>query len=312
MILLFGVPSVVLAAVTPDRGAPARARAGVARAHRGTALLDLDLRKHRRDVRRPRSGSIPELGVDQLLALMAAALFVAAGVVAFAERLGVPLGVPRRRARGAVVASFALAPEAGGTLVARRGAELVAGLPAPASARRARRSSTPARSCSRRTPSTTGSRSSTPTRHAPAAVRQLVPERDVPRATRTRPSIDYTDYMQLGLAYNPAARNVLMVGLGGGTAPSSGVARDFPDVSIAGRRDRPGGRGGGAPVLPRAGGRPAAARRRPGRPPVTWPRHDQRWDVIMLDTYYCGRRSRSTWRRSSSSSSPGPGSRRTA
>jgi spermidine synthase len=41
----------------------------------------------------------------------------------------------------------------------------------------------------------------------------------------------YSDYLQLGLAYTPAARNLLFIGLGGGSAPKR-VWRDFPDVAI--------------------------------------------------------------------------------
>jgi hypothetical protein len=41
----------------------------------------------------------------------------------------------------------------------------------------------------------------------------------------------YTDYLQLGLAYNPSAKNVLVVGLGGASAPKR-VWRDFGDVRL--------------------------------------------------------------------------------
>jgi spermidine synthase len=41
----------------------------------------------------------------------------------------------------------------------------------------------------------------------------------------------YSDYLQLGLAYNPNARDVLVVGLGGASAPKR-IWRDFGDVRL--------------------------------------------------------------------------------
>ncbi|MDQ3893877.1 MAG: fused MFS/spermidine synthase, partial [Actinomycetota bacterium] len=42
---------------------------------------------------------------------------------------------------------------------------------------------------------------------------------------------EYTDYFDLGLAYNPRARDVLFIGLGGGSAPKR-LWRDFPQLRI--------------------------------------------------------------------------------
>lgn len=41
----------------------------------------------------------------------------------------------------------------------------------------------------------------------------------------------YTDYFQLGLAYQPRAKSVLFIGLGGGSAPKR-IAHDRPDLSL--------------------------------------------------------------------------------
>ena len=41
----------------------------------------------------------------------------------------------------------------------------------------------------------------------------------------------YTDYLDLGLAHQPSAKNVLFIGLGGGSAPKR-MWRDFPDLSF--------------------------------------------------------------------------------
>jgi spermidine synthase/MFS family permease len=50
---------------------------------------------------------------------------------------------------------------------------------------------------------------------------------DRPYATR----FEYTDYFDLGLAYNPGAKNVLFIGLGGGSAPKR-FWRDFPNLDL--------------------------------------------------------------------------------
>ena len=50
---------------------------------------------------------------------------------------------------------------------------------------------------------------------------------DDPLRTRFR----YTDYFHLGLAYNPGAENVLFVGLGAGSSPKRMLA-DFPDLEL--------------------------------------------------------------------------------
>jgi spermidine synthase len=51
------------------------------------------------------------------------------------------------------------------------------------------------------------------------------------RADPFRTRYRYTDYLQLALAYNPGARNVLFIGLGGGSAQKR-VWRDFPNLQL--------------------------------------------------------------------------------
>ena len=51
--------------------------------------------------------------------------------------------------------------------------------------------------------------------------------RDDPYRTR----FAYTDYLQLALAYQPGARRILFVGLGGGSAPKR-MWRDFPGLQV--------------------------------------------------------------------------------
>jgi spermidine synthase len=95
---------------------------------------------------------------------------------------------------------------------------------------------------------------------------------------------EYTDYLQLGLAYNPAARNVLMIGLGGASAPKR-FLRDHPAlnveiveldpvvVDVARRYFR----------LPPDGARLHTAVE-DGRRYLT--RNDRKWDVIVIDAFY--------------------------
>ena len=68
-------------------------------------------------------------------------------------------------------------------------------------------------------------------RHEPLPpLRQLVPERDVPR--RPVPdALQYSDYLQLALRLPSADGRMLYIGLGGGSAPKR-TWRDFPGVRI--------------------------------------------------------------------------------
>ena len=76
--------------------------------------------------------------------------------------------------------------------------------------------------------------------------------RGAPFKTRLR----YTDFFSLALAYRPSARDVLEIGLGGGSAPKRLVAR-LPAAADPGRGDRPGRPRRRVPLL-RPAARPAA------------------------------------------------------
>jgi spermidine synthase len=96
---------------------------------------------------------------------------------------------------------------------------------------------------------------------------------------RTR--YEYTDYFKLGLAYDPRAKSVLFVGLGGGSAPKR-FARDRPDLDLQ--------------VVELDPDVVSVARKYfalPDSVPVDvedgrrWlERHDRRFDVIAIDAYY--------------------------
>jgi spermidine synthase len=173
---------------------------------------------------------VPAVGVDQLLAVMAATLLGAAALVAVANRLWPALFVAIAASAGAVVASFALVPHAGATL-----SPLAAANWSPVFRDRGDpEGSTP--------PFYSGKvvyRKDTQYHRIAVVdsdqIRQLRFDSSYQSATMLKDPYatvyDYTDYMQLGLAYNPAARNVLMIGLGGGTVAKR-VRRDFPQVSV--------------------------------------------------------------------------------
>jgi spermidine synthase len=102
---------------------------------------------------------------------------------------------------------------------------------------------------------------------------------DRPFATR----FDYTDYFNLGLAYNPDAKRVLFIGLGGGSAPKR-LWRDFPQLDLQVVELDPVVRD----VAYRYFRLPRSPRLRveveDGRRFLA--RTDERWDLIMVDAYY--------------------------
>ncbi len=94
----------------------------------------------------------------------------------------------------------------------------------------------------------------------------------------------YTDYLQLGLAYAPSTRRVLFIGLGGGSAVKR-MWRDFPALRLhAVEID---------PEVVRVAHRWFALPRDSPRLEVTaedgrrfLQTHDQRWDMIVVDAYF--------------------------
>jgi spermidine synthase len=96
-------------------------------------------------------------------------------------------------------------------------------------------------------------------------------------------AFDYTDYFDLGLAYRPRTRDVLFIGLGGGSAPKR-MWRDFPhlDLQVV-ELD---------PEVVRVARRFFALPRHPrlrvhvqdGRRYLAT--HPRRWDVIAIDAFF--------------------------
>jgi spermidine synthase len=281
-LILFGLPSVVLATATPI---------AVRLVTRSVATLG---RSAGRLFAVSTAGSIagtfatafwlvPTFGTDQLLAFAAAALFAAATLFALVHGLLVPSLASLAAVAGAVVAGVSLAPASGGTL----------------SGAAARNWSPVYRLQGNRTGpgqvSLAGLRVvfRKETRYHRITVAddgdsrylrfdnsfQSGMFRKHPFRTRFR----YTDFFDLGLAYDPSARDVLFVGLGGGSAPKR-FWRDLPTLRIqvaeldpvvvdAARRFF---------ALPRDSRLDVSAE--DGRRYLAG--HDERFDVIAIDAFY--------------------------
>jgi spermidine synthase len=227
---------------------------------------------------------VPDLGLEQVLALLALALFAAALLFALSERL-VVAAVPALAALGlAALGVVTLAPSTGGAL-----------------------SATEARDYSPlyRLERQRGLASSTDL--GPGA--HVVFRKDtqyhrvsvVDDAGRRylrfdasfqsgmflgqpfRTDFPYTDYFDLGLAYHPSARRVLLIGLGGGSATKR-MWRDFPRVHIdVAELD---------PVVVQVARKYFALPQSP-RLDVTVDdgrqfllRHDEQWDVMGIDAFF--------------------------
>jgi spermidine synthase len=230
-VALFGLPSVVFAGVTPIAvRLSARSLATVGRT--SGRLFAVSTAGSIAGTFATAFLLIPEFGTNQLLGQAAAAMLAVVALFALVERLPVPAALAAVAAVGATVASFALAPESGGRLegVAARNFSPLYRL----------------RGGSVGADVDHGSQGFTvvyrkDTRYHGLAVVDDEETRYLrfdnsfqsgmwlkrPFATR----FEYTDYFQLGLAYNADARSVLFLGLGGGSAPKR-FWRDFPRLRL--------------------------------------------------------------------------------
>jgi len=232
---------------------------------------------------------VPAIGTDQVLATGPIALLAAACLLAVANRETIAAGLVVPAIAGAVVAFVALAPDRGGRV----------------SADEFRNYSPNYRAQERRTPreidpaSLPGYGSGLTVREARDTRyhRVYVVDDESSRYLRFDSSFQsgmklddpystrflYSDYLHLGLAYTPRAKNVLFIGLGGGSAPKR-MWRDFREIQIDAveldpdvvttaykwfelpRDDR-------LKVVAEDGRRFLA-------------RADRQWDVIAIDTFY--------------------------
>jgi spermidine synthase len=281
-IALFGVPSVVLAGVAPI-AVRLRAKSLTTLGQTAGRLFAISTAGSIAGTFATAFWLIPEFGTDQLLGLAAATLFAAAALVALVERRILIGGLA---ALGVALAAFAaveLAPETGGTLSAAqarnwsplyrrvgyvRGQEPVAG-------------------------EGLRLRYAKDTRYH----RLSVTDDGRTRFLRfdnsyqsgmiiTRPfdtAFEYTDLFHLLKAYNPGARDVLFIGLGGGSSPKR-LWRDFPDLRLQGVELDPVVRD----VAYRFFELPRDPRLRvavdDGRRYLN--RNGRRWDAILIDAFF--------------------------
>jgi spermidine synthase len=227
---------------------------------------------------------VPELGTDELLALGAAALFVAVAVLAAGSRRLVAAAVALLALAGSVVVSRALAPEQGGRLNAAqsRNYSPVFRLRGDPNADAVDFGVEGVKVRFRKETAY----------HSLAVVedgrdRFLRFDSSFQSGMRIgRPFATvfaYTDFFHLALAYNADARDVLFVGLGGASAQKR-LWRDYPRLRIQVAELDPAvvdvaRRWFALPRDPRLSVAVADGRRYLAR-------EQRRWDVIALDAYY--------------------------
>jgi spermidine synthase len=281
-IALFGAPSFVLAGVAPV-AVRLRARSLTTLGQTAGRLFAISTAGSIAGTFATAFWLIPEFGTDQLLGLAAAALFGAAALVALSERLVVIAALASAGLALAAFAAVQLAPETGGTLneaQARNWSPLY---------RRAGYVK------GQEPPNTAGLRLryAKDTRYH----RLTVAEDDTIRYLRfdnsyqsgmiiARPfatAFQYADLFHLLKAYNPTARKVLCIGLGGGSSPKR-LWRDFPDLDLqVVELD---------PVVADVAYRFFSLPRDPrlevaiddGRHYLD--QHDERWDAIVIDAFF--------------------------
>jgi spermidine synthase len=229
-ILLFGLPSILLAGVTPiavrlrvreletiGRTAGGLFSVSTVGSIVGTFLTAFWL--------------IPELGTHQVLGVAAAALFAVAAAVAAVQRRAVGAVVTAAACAGAIVAAFALAPGTGGRLSAAEARNW-----SPVYRMRQSPAARPANDY-------TGSKIlyRKDTEYHQLAVVQDGDTRVLRFGSSfqsamnvTRPfatEFSYTDLFSLATLYRPSMDSMLFLGLGGGSAPKR-MWRDFPELQI--------------------------------------------------------------------------------
>jgi spermidine synthase len=234
---------------------------------------------------------VPEHGTDQVLAVGAVVLLAAAAAVALVERVWLPAAALVAGACAAVLAVGALAPDTTGGrlegLAAKNWSPLY----------RQRDARTPRKLDPAEVAEAVGTgftvREARETRYH----RLLVVDAGGSRYLRFDSSFQsgmyirqpfrtrfaYTDYLELGLAYNPNAKNVLVIGLGGASALKR-VWRDFGDVRLTVVELDPAVvetayTWFALPRDPRIDVEVDDGRR-------YLQRHDDRYDVILLDAFY--------------------------
>jgi spermidine synthase len=234
---------------------------------------------------------VPEYGTDQVLAVGAVVLLAAAAGVALVERVWLPAAALVAGAAAAVFAVGALAPDTAGHrlegLAAKNWSPLY----------RARDTRTPRKLDPAEIAEAVGTGFTVREARDTQYHRLVVVDGEGSRYLRFDSSFQsgmyigrpfrtrfaYTDYLELGLAYNPNAKRILVIGLGGASAPKR-VWRDFGDARVTVVELDPAVvetayRWFALPRDPRIDVEVDDGRR-------YLQRHDDRYDVIMLDAFY--------------------------
>jgi spermidine synthase len=231
-IALFGVPSVILGSVSPiavrlsarslerlGRTAGSLYALSTAGSIAGTFVTSFWL--------------IPELGTDQVLAVGALGLLAATAILAAGQRLVLELAVALALTGASVGAVVALAPEQGGRLsgaAAQNWSPLYrlrdneAGADDAAALSRDSGYEIVAAKDTRYHRMVVADDATTRYLRFDSSFQSAM-FLDDPFATR----FEYSDYLQLALAYRPSSRRILFIGLGGGSAPKR-MWRDFPSL----------------------------------------------------------------------------------
>jgi spermidine synthase len=281
-IALFGPPSIVLAGVAPI-AVRLLARSLTTLGQTAGRLFAISTAGSIAGTFATSFWLIPEFGTDQLLGLAAATLFAAAALVALAERLVV---ITALAAAGVALAGYAavqLAPETGGTLSAAQATNW-----SPLYRRAGYvRGQEPATGDGLRLRYAKDTRYHRLTVADGGGTRYLRFDNSFQSGMIiSRPfatAFEYVDLFHLLKAYNPGARDVLFIGLGGGSSPKR-LWRDFPDLRLQGVELDP--------VVRDVAYRFFELPRDPrlqvaiddGRRYLD--RNERRWDAILIDAFY--------------------------
>ena len=279
-VMLFGPASVVLAATTPI--AVRLSASSIAHLGRTSGnLFSISTAGSIAGTFATAFFLIPELGTNQLLALAGTVLAVAALAIAAVERLWPVAGVVAAIVAAGVVATISLAPSGTGRLSAVESADW-----SPVTRARA------ARDAPRADVGADVVYSKDTQYHRisvtdDGVTRYLRFDNSWQSAMRVADPyetvFDYTDSLQLAMAYAPKARRVLFIGLGGGTAPKR-MLRDFPQITAHAVEIDP----EVVTVARRYFALPSDARltvsAEDGRRYLT--RTDTRWDAIVIDAFF--------------------------
>ncbi len=281
-IALFGVPSVILATATPI-AVRLRARSVASVGSTAGRLFAVSTAGSIVGTFVTAFWLIPEMGTNQLLGLLATALFAGAGFVALGERKAFSVAVVAALVAGSILATVALAPETGGRLSGAaaenwsplyrlRGGEDHGVLAPPGGFELVYSKETRYHGLT-----VVDDQDSRHLRFESSFQSGMY--LDEPFRTRYR----YTDYLQLPLAYVPGLKNILFVGLGGGSVQKR-IWRDFPRVDLQVVELDPAVRDVAyryfdLPRSPRLEVAVEDGRRFLGR-------DDRDWDAIVIDAYF--------------------------